>query len=329
MSERQTDHKLNRLVDLLVANATVVLSGTKIASELRVPHSTLGEWMERLRDLGVEVRGFPGSGYQLVRLPDIPTPNAIRNQLSGSRFGTRIHHFYSIDSTMSEAARLAAKGAPEGTLLVAEEQTTGRGRFGRHWHSERATGLYFTLILRPPIQPAAAPVLTLLAGVAVAEAIQDATQLAVDLRWPNDALINGKKCAGILVEMNAEPLRVSHVLVGIGINVNHDIIPAELAAEATSLRLEAGRAFSRLELLIGVLKGLEHYYNLFLEHGAAGIVERFEEISSYARGRRVRVTEGADIASGVTEGLTPEGILLVRRQDGQLEKVLAGQVRPA
>ncbi|MBI3933342.1 MAG: biotin--[acetyl-CoA-carboxylase] ligase [Acidobacteria bacterium] len=329
MSAQAQDRQLDRLVDLLVENATVVVSGAKIASELGVPHSTLGEWMERLRELGVDVRGFPGSGYQLVRLPDIPTPHAIRNQLAGSRFGARVHHFYTMDSTMNEAGRLAAKRAPEGTLVLAEEQTAGRGRFGRHWHSETAAGLYFTLVLRPPIQPAAAPVLTLLSGVSVAEAIQEASQLAVDLRWPNDALINEKKCAGILVEMTAEPLRVSHVLVGIGINVNHRRIPGELNSEATSLSMEAGRAFSRLELLILVLKRLEYYYNLFLEQGAAGIVERFEEISSYARGKPVRVTDGAKVLTGVTEGLTPEGILLVRRQDGQLEKVLAGQVRGA
>jgi BirA family biotin operon repressor/biotin-[acetyl-CoA-carboxylase] ligase len=329
MPTRQQDRQLDRLVDLLVENATVVLSGTKIASELRVPHSTLGEWMDRLRDLGVEVRGFPGSGYQLVRLPDIPTPNAMRTQLAGSVFGDRIHHLYSTDSTMSEAARLAVKAAPEGTLVVAEEQTAGRGRFGRHWHSERASGLYFTLLLRPAIAPSAAPVLTLLAGVALAEAIQEATQLAVDLRWPNDVLMSEKKCAGILVEMTAEPLRVSHVLLGIGVNVNHLLIPAELVEEATSLRLEAGRAFSRLELLISVLRHLEHYYNQYLDHGPAQILARFEEISSYARGRRVQVSDGGTTVAGMTEGLTPEGILLVRRQDGQIEKVLSGQVRPA
>jgi len=117
--------------------------------------------------------------------------------------------------------------------------------------------------------------------------------------------------------------------VGIGINVNHQRIPAELDAEATSLALEAGRSFSRLELLISMLKRVEHYYNLFLEHGPAGIVGRFEEISSYAHGRRIRVTDGAKVLTGVTEGLTPEGILLLRREDGQIEKVLAGQVRPA
>lgn len=329
MPEQQHDRRLDRLVDLLVENATVVVSGARIASELGVPHSTLGDWMDRLRDLGVEVKGFPGSGYQLVRVPDIPTPHAIRNQLAGSRFGSPIHHLYSIDSTMNEAGRLASKGSPEGTLVIAEQQTAGRGRFGRHWHSERASGLYCTLILRPPIQPSQAPVLTLLVGVAVAEAIQEASQIAVDLRWPNDVLMNEKKCAGILVEMTAEPLRIAHVLAGVGINVNNRRIPAELAEEATSLLLQSGRTFSRLELLISVLKRLEHYYNRFLKDGAASIIERFEEISSYARGKPVRVTDGANIVSGVTEGLTPEGILLVRRGDGQIEKVLSGLVRPA
>jgi BirA family biotin operon repressor/biotin-[acetyl-CoA-carboxylase] ligase len=285
--------------------------------------------MDRLRDLGVEVRGHPGSGYQLVRLPDIPTPRVVSSHLSGSRFGSHVYHFYSIDSTMSEASRLAVKGAPEGTLVAAEEQTAGRGRFGRYWHSERASGLYFTLVLRPAVAPSMAPVLTLLTGVAVAEAIQEASQLAADLRWPNDVLIDGKKCAGILVEMTAEPLRISHVLIGIGINVNHRLIPAELENEATSLLLQSGRAISRLELLISVLKRLEHYYNRFLDNGASEVISRFGEISSYARGRRVRVTDGGVAVSGMTEGLTPEGILLVRREDGKLEKVLSGQVRPA
>src|SRR5262249_7399824 len=156
-------------------------------------------------------------------------------QFTGRLVDAHVHHFYSLDSTMNEAGRLAVKGSPEGTLVVAEEQTSGRGRFGRVWYSERVAGLYFTLVLRPAIQPAAAPVLTLRAGVPLAEAIQEMTQLAVDIRWPNDILINEKKCAGILVEMTAEPLRVSHLLVGIGVNVNHRRIPSSLAAEATSL----------------------------------------------------------------------------------------------
>ena len=136
-TERQQDRQLDRLVDLLVENATLVVSGTKIASQLRVSPSTLWEWMERLREMGVQVRGLPGAGYQLEKLPDILTPKSISNRLHPGDFGCRVHHFYTVDSTMNEAGRLAAAKAPHGTLVVAEEQSAGRGRLGRSWHSER------------------------------------------------------------------------------------------------------------------------------------------------------------------------------------------------
>ncbi len=328
MSEPTLDRRLDRLIDLLAKNATVVVSGTRLAAELRVPQSTLWGWINRLRSMGVEVRGLPGRGYQLAKMPDVLTPQAIRHRLHRGQFGCRIHHHYKIDSTMNEAARLAAAGAPHGTLVVAEEQTAGRGRFGRSWFSERTAGIYFTLILRPSLSPAAAPVLTLWAGVALAEVLSETSGFPMDLRWPNDVLVNGKKCAGILVEMTAEPEKISHVLVGLGINANHSEIPRELTAEATSLRLEAGRGFSRLELLISVLERMESYYNRFQEQGAGIVVRRFCEISSYAQGKRVKVTDGSDVVSGVTAGLTPEGVLLLRRDDGGTEKILSGQVRP-
>lgn len=226
-------------------------------------------------------------------------------------------------------------------LVVAEEQTAGRGRFGRTWFSPRGTGLYFTVILRPRLAPAAAPVLTLLTGVAVAETIRKIAETTVDIRWPNDVMISGKKCAGILVEMTAQPERVEHVQIGVGVNVNQTAIPAELAAEATSLRRETGRAFSRVEILVSILVRMERYYDLLQERGAAPIVERFGEISSYARGKRVRVTDsstvlpsaplgtgGTGVLVGETVGLSPEGRLLVRREDGETESVLGGLVRP-
>ena len=327
-TERHQDRQLDRLVDLLAENATIVVSGTKLASQLRVSPSTLWEWMERLREMGVQVRGWPGSGYQLEKVPDLLTPQSVRNRLHLGKFGCRVHHRYTVDSTMSEAGRLAVGKAPHGTLVIAEEQTAGRGRFGRIWHSERATGLYFSLILRPPLSPPAAPVLTLLSGVAAAEVLQEESRLPMDLRWPNDVMVSGKKCAGILVEMTAEPERIEHVLVGIGINVNQEQIPPALAAEATSLRREADGTFSRLEILTALLKRLEHYYNRFLEEGAGVIVRRFCEISSYASGKRVRVTDGTRVTTGQTAGLTPEGVLQVRRDDGQTELIRSGQVRP-
>jgi len=229
---------------------------------------------------------------------------------------------------MNEAARLAAAGAPHGALVIAEEQTAGRGRFGRSWHSEPGAGLYFTLVLRPPLAPPDAPILTLLAGVALAEAVSELSGLATDVRWPNDLMVSGKKCAGILVEMTAAAETISYVLMGIGLNVNHTRIPEELAAEATSLRLEAGRSFSRLDLLAAILQRLERYYQRLLAEGASAIVQRFSEISSYAEGKRVKVTDGPRIVRGITAGLSPSGVLRVRRDDGETEMIWSGQVRP-
>jgi BirA family biotin operon repressor/biotin-[acetyl-CoA-carboxylase] ligase len=326
--KHSSDRKLDHLLDLLVENATVVLSGTKLASELHISVSTLWEWIKRLRSLGISIRGVRGSGYRLLRIPDVPTPRSIHQQLPSSLFTSHIHHFYSTSSTMNEAARLAAADASEGTLIVAEQQSAGRGRLGHHWESEAASGLYFTLILRPAIRPAAAPVLTLLAGVAVAEAIWETTRLAVDIRWPNDILIDDEKCAGILVEMTAEPERVAHILVGVGINVHQRKFPAGMETEPTSLRLKARRSHSRIKVLVSVLKRLEHYYNLFCQQGPAVILSRFTSISSYATDRKVRVTDGATMLTGTTAGLTPEGILLVRRDSGEMERVLSGHVRP-
>jgi len=328
MPKRSLDWNLDLLVDLMVNNATVVLSGTRMASQLGVPPSTLWEWVQHLREIGVQVRGLQGSGYQLQTIPDILTARSLRHALGSCEFGSHIHHLYKTDSTMNDAGRLAAAGAAHGTLVIAEEQTAGRGRLGHTWFSERQVGLYFTLILRPPLAPSAAPILTLMTGVALAEALQENSGVVMDLRWPNDVLCNAKKCAGILVEMTAEPEKVEHVLIGIGINVNHESIPAELASEATSLRLEAGKHFSRIEVLSAVLKRLERYYHLLLLEGTDAIVRRFAEISSFATGKRVTVSDGVHTLAGTTAGLTSEGILTVRRDDGQIEKVLSGNVRP-
>lgn len=327
MPESASDRNLDRLVDILIENATVVLSGTKLAAQLRVPPSTLWEWVEKLRAMGLDISGVHGTGYRLARVPDVLTSHIVRRSLHG-QFGARVHHLYKTDSTMNEASQLALDGAPHGTLVIAEEQTAGRGRLGNAWVSEPLVGLYFTLVLRPPLAPASAPIITLMAGIAAAEALHEVSGLGFDLRWPNDVLVTEKKCAGILVEMTAQPERIEHVLLGVGINVNHSRMPAELASDATSLSIEAGRSFSRLEVLSNLLRRMEHYYNLLLERGSQAMVDRFSEISSYARGKRVKVTGLAETLHGVTAGLAPDGVLLLRCDEGSIEKILSGHVRP-
>ncbi|HET9402855.1 MAG TPA: biotin--[acetyl-CoA-carboxylase] ligase, partial [Candidatus Acidoferrales bacterium] len=203
------------------------------------------------------------------------------------------------------------------------------GRAGRAWHSERSAGIYMSLLLRPTLSPAMAPVLTMAAGIAVRDAVAEVAGLEPDIRWPNDVLVGGKKVCGILTEMYAEPDRVKFVVCGIGINVNQTKMPESLARIGTSLRIAAGREFSRVEIVVRLLRRFESYYNQLIGEGAEPIIKRFADISSYAEGKRIRVSNGKDSFVGVTAGLDPSGLLRVTRSDGRVETVLAADISEA
>jgi BirA family transcriptional regulator, biotin operon repressor / biotin---[acetyl-CoA-carboxylase] ligase len=324
-----TDRRITALVTLLAENATIVISGARIAREIGVSRSTVWRWVERLRELGVRAKGHPRTGYYLEKVPDLLAPDMLKQRLKGSLFGKHIFHFLRTDSTNRVAMELGSKEEPEGTIVLAEEQTAGRGRAGRSWHSERGTGIYVTLLLRPRISPVQAPLLTMMAGLSARAAIQAQATLTVDLKWPNDLLLDGKKLGGILTEMYAEPSQVRFVIVGIGLNVNQEKFPSEFASLATSLRVQTGRSQSRMELLVRLLREFENDYNRFLREGAASVTQRFEAVSSYARGKRVNVSNGSENYSGVTAGLSPEGLLRVEREGGSIVTVIAGDVREA
>jgi BirA family biotin operon repressor/biotin-[acetyl-CoA-carboxylase] ligase len=283
-------------------------------------------YIEKLRALGVEIKGHTASGYQLQKLPDILAPSLIRPELGENQIGHRIVHYFRTDSTNNVALELAAQGAEHGTVVVAEEQTAGRGRLGRDWYSEKSSGIYASIILRPPLAPAAASVLTLLAGVAVHQAVRSTTGLPVDIRWPNDLLINGKKVCGILTEMSAELDRLHAVVLGIGLNVNHREMPANLKQIATSLRMEGRKIYSRAQILAALLKELEKKYRLLLDAGSAAIAQAWAAASSYAEGKRIRVLSGSDEFAATTAGLEPNGALRIRREDGREESLVSGEI---
>jgi BirA family biotin operon repressor/biotin-[acetyl-CoA-carboxylase] ligase len=324
-----TDRRLGGLLTLLAENSMIVISGARIAKEIGVSRSTVWRWVQRLRALGVKVKGQPATGYFLEQTADILTPEMLRQRLKGSLFGKRIYHFFKTDSTNRVALELGHAGEPEGTVVLAEEQTAGRGRAGRVWHSDRAVGIYVTVLLRPRLAPVQAPLLTMMAGLSARSAVQAVTGLTVDLKWPNDLLLNGKKTGGILTEMHAEPGQIRFVIVGIGLNVNQEKLPGALADTATSLRVETGKSQSRMELLVRLLREFENDYNRFLREGVESVVARFEEVSTYAKGKRVRVTNGMESYVGTTAGLGPEGLLQVERDDGKVMTVIAGDVTEA
>src|SRR5216110_1005691 len=267
-----TDRRVAGLLTLLAENATIVISGARIAREIGVSRSTVWRWVERLRGLGVKVKGQAATGYFLEKVPDILTPAVLKQRLKGSLFGKRIYHFFKTDSTNRVAFELGHAGEAEGAIVLAEEQSAGRGRAGRTWHSERAAGIYVTLLLRPKLAPVQAPLLTMMAGLSAHAAVEAVTGLPVDLKWPNDLMIRGKKAGGILTEMHAEPGMVRFVVVGIGLNVNQERFPGEFANIATSLRTETGKPQSRMELLVRLLHEFESDYNRFLREGVATVV---------------------------------------------------------
>jgi BirA family biotin operon repressor/biotin-[acetyl-CoA-carboxylase] ligase len=315
-------------VRVLIAHATVVVSGTKIAAEIGTSRSEIWRLVQQLRDLGVEIVGHPSTGYSLKSMPDLLLPDMLASQLHGTIFGKHIHHYYKIGSTNTVAMVAASAGAPEGSVFLAEQQTAGRGRGANQWHSARSVGIYCSVLLRPVLPPSDVLVITLAAGLAVHSAIQEIDARVVpDLKWPNDVLIGGKKVCGILTEMNAEITRVRYVVVGIGLNVNQSSFPADLQTTATSLRLATGTEWSRVELCAALLKSLDREYRGLLENpdAAASILRRFQERSSSARGQQVEVEENG--LEGVTEGLDSRGFLQVHTAQG-VRTVLSGTVKP-
>ena len=325
-----TDRRIDALLTLLAENATIVVSGAKIAKEIGVTRQQVWRWVEKLRALGVRVKGHARSGYHIERVPDILAPQLLTHRLHGTPFARRIWHFFKTESTNTVAMHLGEAGEPHGTIVLAEEQTAGRGRAGRSWISEKSAGIYCSVLLRPAIVPSQAPMLTLLAGLAARDAAAEELDSVPDIRWPNDLLASGKKFGGILTEMHAEPDRVHYAVIGMGINVNQSKMPESLAAIATSLRIETGKSHSRLELLIRLLRDLDRYYNQLLADGAAPIVRRFAQASSYFKGKHVRITTATETFTGTTAGLETSGVLRVARDDGRgTELVLSGDVAEA
>ena len=236
------------------------------------------------------------------------------------------HEIYwhpTLGSTMTEASRLAAAGCESGTIVGADEQTAGQGRYGRVWHSEPGAGLYVSIVLRNPFPADALPVVTLALGLATSEAILKATDVSCDLRWPNDVLIQSRKCAGILTQLEG-----SAIIAGIGINVNHAAFPDELSAIATSLRMATGHVHSRERLLVELVSSVTSFCSLLEKEGREPILAMFSRASSFVYGRRVYVDQGDAMLQGTTAGLDPSGFLVLRGDDGKQNVIIAGGVRP-
>jgi len=313
------------LAFLAEADDTFV-SGEAISDKLGFSRAAVWKHVNALRAQGYTIEAVAARGYRLVGIPDRLGPLELRPLLGTHDVGREVHWFAEVGSTNDAAKELAEEGALHGEVVVAETQTAGRGRRGRFWASPPGKNLYLSVVLRPELPPSRAPELTLLASVALCEAVRRTGVASAAIKWPNDVLAGGRKLAGILTEMAAEPELVQWVVLGIGVNVNavREDFPDDLRDVATSLALERGAPAPRALFAAAVLTGLEAWLDRHAAEGFAPVRAAWRELSD-TLGRDVRVRAAGEELVGRAEDVDAQGALLVRTAAG-LERVLAGDV---
>jgi BirA family biotin operon repressor/biotin-[acetyl-CoA-carboxylase] ligase len=299
------------------------ISGEEISRHLDISRQALWKHIQELRDAGYDIIAVPHLGYHLVSSPDRLFAFEITSHLATRIIAKKVYYFDTVTSTMDVAMRLGIEGSAEGTIVVAESQTKGKGRLGREWISPKYKGIYFSVLLRPKMLPNFCPVLTLLSAVSICEAIKEKTNLDTEIKWPNDILLGHKKVGGILTELKAEMDQTSFIVIGAGINVNND--KKALLGGATSLREHVLHDISRTELLREILLALEKNYLLLQAEGGAPILEKWR-FYNITIGKRVRVICQEKQIEGEAIDIDSDGGLLIRIDSGLVEKVMAGDI---
>ncbi len=304
------------------------VSGESLSRKMTVTRSAVWKHIGRLKEEGYVIESSRKKGYLLRQASDLLLANEIREGLETRIFGKGdIVHFLETDSTNLRAKALAQDGAPEGTVVIAESQTEGRGRRGRAWYSPAGEGVYVSLILRPALPPNEAAKLTLLSSVAVAETLNALTPLAARIKWPNDIMAGGRKLAGILTQVSTEMEAVDYMIVGIGINVNTppESFPADLRSVAASVRGETGSSFPRITLLRLLLEQFETWYGRLAECGFQPVMERWKALSDII-GRRISVDLLNHRYSGEAVDIDQDGVLVLRDGRGALQRIISGDI---
>lgn len=304
------------------------VSGESLSRKMAVTRSAVWKHIHRLKEEGYVIESSRKKGYFFRQSSDLLLAHEIREGLETRVFGKQdIVYFQETDSTNLRAKSLADRGAPEGTVVIAESQTEGRGRRGRTWFSPAGEGIYVSVILRPALSPNEASRLTLLAAVAAAETLLHLTLLNVRIKWPNDIMVRGKKLAGILTQVSTEMDAVDYIVVGLGINVNTPLkdFPDDLRSSATSIQAEMNGPFPRISLLRLYLERFEDRYETFKQSGFQPILERWKELSDII-GKKIRVDLLNHHCMGEVLDIDQDGILILRDQDGTLQRILSGDV---
>lgn len=309
----------------ILRDAEDYLSGEQISKQLGVSRSAIWKSVNALRHEGYLIDSSTNKGYKLENVPDILTAPEIQHGLTTHTMGKQVIFLKEVDSTNEEAKRQGTEGAPEGTVCLAEHQTGGKGRLGRQWVSLPGEGIWMSILLRPGITPYEVSQITLLAGLSVCRAIRSVTGCDALIKWPNDIVIHGKKLVGILTELAAEADRINYAVTGIGINVNQEQFPTEIAHKATSLFLETRRRWTRATLVQEILRNFEDSYDAFLTEASFDFITPYKELC-VSLDRKVSVQRGELTIQGKAVDISRSGELVIQTPEGQLYPINSGEV---
>ncbi len=314
------------ILEILRTHQDAWTSGEELSLRLKMSRAAIWKHIAKLRNEGYEIEASTRKGYQLRNAPPLLLPTEIRDGLKTSVWGKReIVYHPETASTNTDAKILATQGAPEGTIVIAERQTGGRGRLGRNWYSPRSRGIYISLIIRPHLSLQEAPILTPLIAVAAAEALAQETGLDVRLKWPNDIMVSGKKMGGILTEIGSEMDEVDFAVIGLGLNVHRWRFPQDLKGKATSLAFETTRRFSRAGLVRSYLDKLETVYERQKRWGSGPILQRYKALTAIV-GKETAVDSGGRRLTGRVRDLDECGALVLEEADGKMTRVVSGDI---
>lgn len=323
--KKVVDNEMKDAILRMLKNNSAYLSGEEISNALGVSRTAIWKHMRTLKSEGYVIESQTKVGYRLLQVPDRLYPEEIKAYLKTAQIGQTIIYQDTVDSTNIKAKDVAEKSVADGTVVIAEMQTGGKGRLGRLWHSPHGTGIWMSILVKPDILPMDASKITLLTAVSVAQGIEQELGVRPGIKWPNDILIRGKKVCGILTELKADMDRVHYLIVGMGINVNDNEFPGDLTRIATSLKLETGIDINRAKMTAAILNSWEKNYFDFLQNGFSKIRSAWKEYSINL-GAEVTVDTIKDVIQGIAVDIDHDGALLVEDQRGIVHQILAGDV---
>lgn len=310
----------------ILRNTDGYLSGQELCEQLGISRTAVWKYMKQLKEEGYEIQSVQNKGYCLMEVPDVLGESEIKSRMETQWVGQRVYFYEEIDSTNTQAKRLAEEDAPSGTLVVSDCQVKGKGRRGRVWTSPKGEAIYMTILLRPQIRPDRASMVTLVMGLSVVQAIRNVLGLETSIKWPNDVVLNRKKLVGTLTEMSAQMDYIEYLVIGTGINANMTEFSEELKDKATSLRMEMGRPVNRAALIAESMKCFEKNYEIFEKsQDLSGLIEDYQAVLANLN-QPVRVLEPGHEYSGIARGINEKGELLVEREDGTVTAVYSGEV---